>query len=817
MNLSLNWLKDFVDIPGKITPEELGLKLTMHTVEIDGVIKQSDKFKNVVIGKILEVSKHPNADRLQLAKVDTGKEQLDIVCGAPNIATGQLVPVALVGAVLPNGMEIKEADVRGVKSSGMLCAEDELGIGNDHSGIMILGKKAKIGQKFAEYFSSKDVVFEVDNKSISHRGDLWSHYGMAREISAFLDTKFKEYKIDKKLLSKSTDKIKINVKIEDFSLCPRYMAIAMENVKIGQSPKWMQDRLISAGMRPINNIVDITNYVMLEFGQPMHAFDASLIENDGEYNIVVREAKKKETIETLDGEKRELSEENLLITDGEKAVAIAGVMGGANSEIGEETSNIILESANFDFISIRKTSQNLGLRTESSVRFEKGLDPNLCETALVRAVELIKEICPGAKVASDLVDVHDPKNKTENKFNLNQGPIELSLSWLFSRLGENIEEKDVINIFNKLGFSTKKKGDILEVIIPTWRATRDVSLPEDLLEEISRIHGYNNLKLAMPKIEMKSVEINTERALERKIKSILIGSPALSEVYNYSFVGEEQLKRLKIDYSRHIKMINPTASHQTMLRQSLSPNLIENIKTNQFRYESVGLFEIGSIYLSIPGDINKDNESKEFLPYQEKHIGIVIAEDAKKDAFSKVKGVVELMMSSLDLPVHFIPSSLTPNWCDSQFFAEIIVAEQSIGSVSKVDSKIKNSLGLKKDVAIVEISFDKLFNLNEGKAEKKYSTLEKFPSVVRDIAFVVESKVLYNDIRQEIVHFNELIKKVELFDVFEGGKLGEGKKSLAFHVIYQADRTLTSEEVDELQKKLTKNLEQKFEAKIRDF
>lgn len=385
MYLSLNWLKDFVKTPSDMTPEELGLRLTNHTVEVEDVIKEAEKYKNIVIGKILEIKKHPSADRLQLVKVDIGSNKLDIVCGAFNIEVGQLVPVALAGAILPNGVEIKEVEVRGEKSNGMLCAEDELVLGDDHSGILIL-KDGKVGQQFGEYLKLSDVIFEVDNKSITHRPDLWSHYGMAREISAFLGVKFKEYEPNEKLIAKVEDKIKISVKVEDRDLCPRYMAIAMSRIKVESSPKWIKERLIAVGMRPINNIVDITNYVMLELGQPMHAFDKALISANREtnghgLNIIIRRAKRSEAIKTLDGVKRELDENMLVIANKIKPIAIAGVMGGAESEINSDTTEIILESANFNFISIRKTSQELGLRTESSIRFEKALDPNLADVA----------------------------------------------------------------------------------------------------------------------------------------------------------------------------------------------------------------------------------------------------------------------------------------------------------------------------------------------------------------------------------------------------------------------------------------------------
>jgi len=810
MYLSLNWLKDFVDIPRFLTPEELALRLTMHTVEIDSVEKQAEKFANIVIGKILEIKKHPNANKLQLVKVDVGKivemqnlAFLQIVCGATNIKVGQFVPVALAGAVLPNSMEIKETEVRGKISQGMLCAEDELGLGPDHSGIMLLDEKAKAGQDLGKYLGLRDVVFEVDNKSITHRPDLWSHYGMAREISAFLNIKFKDIKIGKAQESKD---VGLDVKVEDFKLCPRYMAIQVDNIKIEDSPKWMQAKLIAVGMRPINNIVDVTNYVLLELGQPLHAFDANLVNG-----IVVRRAKKGENMETLDGEFRELDEEMLVIADKKKPIAVAGVMGGRTSEISIETTAIIIESANFEPVQIRKTAQKLGLRTEASVRYEKSLDPNLCELAMARVLELIKKICPKARVVSNLVD--------RKKFELDQGPVELDLNWLDKIIGEEIEEKKVMKILTNLGFEiVKKTARIWHCHIPTWRATRDISISEDLVEEIARVYGYDNLGPQMPRVNMGTPEVNGERIIERKIKNILSQGAGLSETYNYSFVCEKQLKKLNLDGSNNIKLANPIADHQTLLRHSLVPCLLENIRLNQARHDEIGLFEVGSIFKDLPGDIRKDDKDKENLPFQEKKIGIVIMGNNKTDIFVRVKGIIGYLMAFFNLDFKFEPSGVLLGWADENARAAINVLEKDIGIVAKLNSGVARNLGIKRPVAIAEINFKELFELILNREVKKYREAVKYPAVVRDLAFVIDNKILYNDIKDEIENFSKLIKKVELFDVYSGAKLGKNKKNLAFHIDYQdICKTLTVEEIDKLQKKLIRRLEKKFSAQIRDF
>lgn len=817
MLLSLNWLKDFVKIPSNLTADELGLRLTCHTVEVESVREEAEKFNKIVIGKIIKIKKHQSADRLQLVEVDIGpsksskQTKLEIVCGASNISVGQFVPVALVGAILPNGIEIKQVVVRGEKSDGMLCAADELGLGDDHSGIMIL-EKAKIGQNLADYLKLSDVIFEVDNKSITHRPDLWSHYGMAREIAAFLGVKLKKYEVNtRNLLTSITDK-EIKVGVEDFALCPRYMAIVIEGIKIATSPKWMQERLTAVGMRSINNIVDITNYVMMEIGQPLHAFDRNLVDQ-----IIVRRAKKGEKIKTLDGQNRELDNNMLVIADSRKPVAIAGVMGGGVSEISDQTKTIIIESANFDFVSIRKTSQKLGLRTESSIRYEKALDPNLCELGIAKAVELIKKFCPKAKVSSQLSDTY----QEGSKFKLTREPISLDLKWLNKIIGQEIDERRVKEILTTLGFSYKdidfSGSKTLSIEVPSWRATRDINIKEDLVEEIVRIYDFNNLKLAMPMVEIKTPLVNQEKLLERKIKNILAFGAALDETYNYSFVAQADIEKIGLDPSSALKIANPLSDNQTMLRQSLAIKLFDNIKTNQARFNEFALFEIGNIFINSPGEINKDKEGKETLPYQEKHLAIVFVGDHKSDVFLKAKSIINYLLNSLNFKVIFNKTEVKISWADSKAIAGIYIRNKIIGTVAKLSKKTARQLNVKKDVALAEISLKQLFSLIKVQAEKKYHGLERYPSVMRDLAFLVNEKVLYNDIKDEIINFDPIIKQVDLFDVYQAGKFGPGRKNLAFHIIYQTDKTLTSLEVDKVEWGLVKRLKEKFGAQVRDF
>ncbi len=739
---------------------------------------------------------------------------MNIVCGARNIEIGQMVPVALPGAFLPNGIEINEGKIRGEVSEGMLCAEDELGLGSDHDEIIILDKKAKKGQNLAEYLKLNDTVFEVDNKSLTNRPDLLSHIGIAREIAIFLDSSLskKFNKVSNYEILERDDSLKdLKVKVDNNDLCPRYMALGVEGIEISASPKWMQDRLSAVGVRPINNIVDITNYVMIECGQPMHAFDSGLVEE-----IIVRKAQKGEKIITLDGEERKLDDEMLVIADRERAIAVAGVMGGASSEINPETKNIILESANFEGVGIRKTSQRLGIRTESSMRFEKSLDPNLCSLAIRRAWDLIKEICPKAKISSKAIDL-----KADNKINFgfDIGLIYLEIDWVQKRLGEKIDSKKIINILEKLGFEITQKEDknILEVKVPTWRATKDVSIKEDLLEEIGRIVGYDNIEASMPSVELGAPEINPERALEKDIKNILFLSLGLSESYNYVFTSEEKLKKMNIDSSSYIKLANSISENYSLLKQNLSTNLFDNVKLNQASFDNISLFEIGMVFIDLPGNINKDDKGNESLPYQERRIGIIEASN-KDDVFRKVKGKVKSLLDRFDLRVEFVPGEFVLPWGQEGICANMRVGEKEIGFVCQVDDKVLKNLGIKKKVAVCEIGFLDLFNLIKIRGEKKYRAEGKYPALERDLAFVVDNKILYNDIKYEISDFSELITKVDLFDVYQGDKLEKNKKNLAFHITYQSsERTLKAGEVEDIQNELIKRLEEKYEARIRNF
>ncbi len=809
MYISLNWLKEFVKIPAKIEAADIAKELTRHTVEVEGFTNQAEQFNKVVVGKVLEVKKHPNADRLRLAVVDIKKEKLNIVCGAPNLAEGQLVPVALVGAVLPGGLEIKESEIRGEKSSGMICAEDELGIGKNHDGIIVLKDSAKIGEAFAKYLKVDDIILEVDNKSLSNRPDLLNHYGIAREVGVLFDLSVKPYDklLNKKFTFLSAKENKLEVKVDDKEACPRYMAVQIDGLEVAESPAWLKSRLIAVNQKPINNLVDLTNYVMFECGQPLHAFDAEKIKK-----IVVRRGRKNEVFETLDEKERNLNEEDLLITDGKNPIAIAGIMGGKDSGISPETKSIILEAANFKAGVIRKTSQKLGLRTEASTRYEKALDPNLTEAALFRFLTLLAEICPNMKIKSALADIKQPLTSPES--------ISLSLEWLAKKIGQEIPKDKIIKTLQQLGFKVvEEKDNTLTVAVPSWRATKDVSTKEDLAEEVLRIYGYDNIASQLPIETLRLPEVNTERVLERKIKNILALKFNLSEVYNYSFVGEEQLKKLNIDFFNHLKLANPLSDIQTILRQSLVPGLVGNIKTNQFKADFLGFFEIGGVFFNTPGLMKKEAIGDSTIPHQEKRLGIVLAGEAK-DLLGKLKGIIDSLIKNLinfETEVDYLLAEEIPGWADKKIVAKIRVLGEQIGIIALLSKEANENVNLKKPVVIAEINFNELIDLILSTATTHYQEAPKYPTVIRDLAFVINEKILYNELKGEIIKFNSLIKEVELFDVYAGNKLAGDEKSLAFHLTFQSDeKTLQTSEVEEVVSGLIKYLGEKFEARLRD-
>jgi len=808
MKISLSWLKDFVSIPKNVTPEDLASRLMMTTVEIEGMEKRGEILDKLVVGYVLESKKHPNADRLSVTKVDIGGGKiLNIVCGAPNVAAGQKVVVAQPGVVLPNGLKLERREVRGIMSEGMICAEDEIGLGSSHVGIKVLSPAAKVGTKVSSILPVKDVIYEIDNKSLSHRPDLWGHYGLAREVAAMLGQKFKEYKA-KKIKSFAKPQFVAEVKVQNKKLCPRYLAAVVENIKIGPSPEWLRVRLEAVGVRSVNNIVDVTNYVMLELGQPLHAFDFDKIKGDKKKTIVVREAKDGESITTIDGTQRKMEKSALVIADTEKPVAIAGVMGGQNSEVSEKTSKIILESANFDFASVRKTSMKFGQRTEASIRFEKGLDPNLAELGMARALEIIAKIIPEAKVTGKIIDV---KN-----FKLKQGPIKLSFDYLNRKIGQDIPATKAVGILKGLGFGVKKTGKTLNVKIPTWRATNDVVISDDLVEEVARIYGYEKISAKMPETVMARPEVNLSRKVEQLVKDIMARGLRMAEVCNYSFVDEKTLKKIGLNPAEHIRLKNSINKNLTHLRQSLIPGLVANVSQNQYFADSVRIFEIGKIFFPRAGEFKKDARSNERLPEQNDALAGAILEKGDEAPFYEAKDAVRVTLGALHIDYRFeIWQKDSPAWANPARTLRISAGGKTIGIVTELAPAVQQSFGVRHRVGIFGFNFEEMVKLYSDKVS--YHPVAKYPAIELDLALIVPRKTVWEEISKEISGTDSrLVKEVRLFDVYEGRGVLTGKKSLAFRVVYRSDeRTLKLEEAKKIEEKIIQKLNQKFGAKLR--
>ncbi len=809
MYLSLNWIKNWLNLPKNLTAQQLALDLTMSTVEVEEVIDQAKNLQGIVVGKIEQITKHPQADLLQVCQVNIGTTHVQIVCGGSNLSNNMLVAVATVGSKVKwhgqgDWVELSAAKIRGVDSHGMIVAASEIGLQNlapdaaEREILDLTGFKAKPGQALAQALGLDDKVIDIDNKSINHRPDLWGQYGLARELAAIYRIKLAGYSLTE---LKYQDKIKLKINIQDKDNCFRYSALAIQNVKVGESPWWLKLKLLAVGLRPINNIVDVTNYVMYELGQPLHAFDARQV---SDHNIIVKLAKKNEKFVTLDGVKRKLTDQTLMIADNKKYLAIAGIMGGQNSEINADTTEIIIESANFRAANIRRSSQALGLRSDSSARFEKSLDPNLTIQALQKAAQLILAMCPEAEIASQLSDIDNSPFR----------PITLSVSekLLTERIGMALPTKEIKDILTRLQFDTTYQKGIFTIKVPSFRATKDISIPEDIVEEVARIHGYDKLEYHLPMVELKEPIVDVAIKAEHDIKRWLAWGQGYSEVYTYPFVNQAWAEILGFDLAKHIKVKNSISPESAYLNLQLLPNLL-NAAEGNFRWsDNFRIFELERVFdKSQHSSFNSDNSQKRFLPQQAKHLaGVELSSQTPSQAFWSIKGLLEALFeywgikytfSSIDLPY-------------ANFAYEIKVHDVKIGNFGLLKRELFTSATNKINLGFWELDFSTLVKYISQ--NKKYELLPKYPGVNRDMAVVVAQTVYWRDLEPEIYKVSSLIRRVEPFDVFMGEELGVDKKSIAYHLEFRSeDRTLLAEDVDKLVGEILVILKKKFGAVLR--
>ena len=798
MLISLNWLKQYVDI--KESVDEIANALTMIGQEVEAIDIQGKDLGNVVIGQIVEFDKHPNSDRLTLLKVNVGEEEpLQIICGATNHKLNDKVVVAKIGAVLPGNFKIKKSKIRDVESFGMLCSEAELGLAKESEGIIILPEDAPIGKEYREYAGLNDVIFELE--ITPNRPDCLSHIGIAREVAAYYNRKVKYPVIEIAETIESVNTV-IKVNIEDKDRCKRYMGRVIKNVKIKESPEWLKTRIRAMGLNPINNVVDVTNFVMFEYNQPMHAFDLDKVEG----NITIRAAKENEEITTLDGVERVLKNGELVIADDEKAIAIGGVIGGQNTQIDDDTKNIFVEVAYFTPENIRRESRDLGIFTDSAYRNERGMDIENLAVVMNRAVSLIAEVAEG-EVLSEVIDKYVEKPK--------RAEISLNLEKLNKFIGKTLTYEEVGKILTHLDIELKPLGDGTTLLIPpSYRA--DLTRPADIYEEVIRMYGFDNIEAKMPVMSIESGEENTNFKISRIVREIL-KELGLNEVINYSFIPKFT-KELFNFGEEVIEIKNPLSEDMAIMRPTLLYSLIANVRDNINRNQTdLKLFEISKTF-------KKLGEGQNGLAIEDLKIALILSGREEKNLWNQsksdynfydLKGYLEFLLERLNVTKY----SLTRLTNNKNFHpgasAEIKIGEDVIGVLGELHPNLVNYFGIKREkVFFAELNLTSL--LKYIKIKVNYETISKYPEVLRDLAITLDRSVLVGEMVKEIKKKVNLIEKIDIFDVYSGDKIDKDKKSVAMSIVLRdKNRTLTDEDIDKAMTAILELIKDKYNGEIR--
>jgi len=803
MFVSYKWLQEFVDLTGE-TPKDLAEKITRSGIEVESVTVAGLEIEKVVVGHVLSREQHPDADRLSVCQVDIGtSEPVQIVCGAPNVGAGQYVPVALAGAVLPGGIKIKKGSIRGQESNGMICSLGELGVDSKltskdfATGIFQFPTSMEIGIDAIKALYLDDAILELG--LTPNRSDCLSMIGVAYEVAAILSKEVKVRPIEYTASAeKASDYVSVKIETENNLF---YVAKIVKNVKVGPSPLWLQACLMASGVRPQNNVVDITNFILMEYGQPLHAFDYDRL---GSKEIVVRQANVDEKIVTLDEVERTLTPEQMVITNGEKPVAIAGVMGGFDSSVTEETTTIIIESAYFNGQSIRKTSRELGLRSESSARFEKNVDPNRVKAAAERAAQLLSqfasgEVAEGTVEAGSLVIPETAVTVTKTKIN--------------RVLGTTLTCKEIHDILTRLQFTCTCDGETIQVQVPSRRG--DITIAEDIIEEVGRIYGYDNIPTTLPTANTNEKGLTEHQLKRRKVRNYLEAA-GLSEVVTYSLTSNEKAQKFALATTEKITLAMPMSEERNVLRQSLIPSLIDVLKYNQARQmENIAMYEIGSVFLQ--------NESEQLPNEYEKLSGAITgtwhahAWQGEKKAvdFYVAKGILEGLFAKLRLNKMIVWKQAQLDGLHPGRTAEITLQNgESIGFVGQLHPLIQKENDLK-ETYVFEIALHKLLEI--AMRPVKFSEIPRFPSVTRDIALVVDQKLNAGEIQKVIEKAGgRILKEISIFDVYQGSHVDEGQKSMAFSLKYfDASKTLTDEEVTAAHEKVLQQVKEKLGAVLR--
>ena len=813
MKLSLNWIKDYVKLPDDMDLKQLAFDLTMSTVEVEGVKELTRQFDGIVVGKICEVLPHPNADKLRICKVDIADGEIhDIVCGGSNLEAGMLVVVACPGSYVRwhgegEPVEIKNTKLRGVPSFGMICASVEVGladlfpVSDDHEIMDLTSFGFEAGTPLAKALDLDDIILEIDNKSMTNRPDLWGHYGIAREISALYDlplVKIEEY-------TAPTDAEPFPIEIKDIDRCPRYIGARIEGVSVKPAPFEMQSRIWRVGMRPINALVDISNYVMLALGQPTHVFDADNI-SDG---ITVRRADKGEELLLLNGKSLELSEDDLVIADSESAVALAGVMGGAKDSVLPTTQSVILEVANFESTGVRRTALRYDNRTEASSRYEKAVDPERCDLALSMTMHLFSELYPETRVTA-FTDKYEKK--------LVQKEIDVEISWLERRLGKKISNEELSAKLGLLGFDVSFSGTSIHITVPTWRSTGDVGIKADIMEEVARMYGYENFEPTPIVTSFEGAINQLDVDLVRKIKEYLAIRCNMQEIFTYPWMQDELVAAIIGDTTGILKLSTPPSPTESCIRSTLLPNICGAVAKNERFYSEFAIFEEAQIFKD--ENYTSPYDARELLPTQERHIAGAVAGDANKvkDIFLRAKGAVENMSRYTHMEAFSFRREQKPSWADETVWLNIYLGNEKIGDLALLSKKASLACGIKNLATVLfEINTDALKPFRSR--TNGYERINEYPLIEYDVSMLFDVNTKWADIKA--VALKKKNKESFLFDVafvdeYKGAQVPDGMKSVTLRLTIGSDeKTLNANEIEACANSVLKILSKELGGEMR--
>ena len=782
MKLSYNWLNEYISLAG-VTPEQVGEKLTLHTCELEETLDQAQGYKHVVVGELKDIKSHPKAEKLSIAQMDCGEHGAkQIIFGQVHeVSLGDKLPVALPGAKLNSGIEIEESDIRGQKSEGMITDNQELGMKNPE--LLRFDSSVKNGSTLMEVCPEfGDVLLDIDNKSLTHRPDLMGHVGFVRELKAIYK-KSGGFDVPENL-SEDNPTVEVDVQTD---VCRRFTAVALDNVSVAFSDMKTMVRLEQIGVRCISNMVDITNLVMLGYGQPMHVFDADKIEG----KLIIRQAKEGETLLALDGEEYELSPLDTVVADEKKVLSIAGIMGGMDSGVTMDTKNIVFECANWDPVAVRKTSTRLGLRSDSSMRYEKSLDPENCAPALALAIKMSQECAPDAKMRGGMTDVYP--NPWEAR------KLSLDLQLVRDRLGIDISNEDQVAILSSLDFEVVRNDGVAEVVVPSFRDTKDVEIAQDLMEEIVRMYGFDNVPVSLPPLSSHPPKENHLRSLEWNLRDFWSQAGYL-EAKHYGYVADTDPF---LDTDNVVKIANPLSSETTFMRQTLLSGMMKELESEVRMHREVSVFELGKTYMPT-GDV---------LPVEELFLGVLRSstEQVEKDLFFEIKADLEQVFYQLGVKVDFEQGAKAV-WAHPGRSTQIVLDGENLGELFVLHPSYKTCEAA---VVFAEVNVQKLLAVWKG-LEFSYVAPSPFPPVRRDISFVVPDRTAAGDIEKSFRAL-EGVESVALFDEFsDAEKIGVGKKNLAYHITLRShSATLDESVIDATMSKLSRILKEEFGAEVR--